>query len=177
MSLVMLCHFWKQRMKNFWKTGSCFCLNTKTHYGLKQIIVYHVHETTRISRNYPTHDTIKQLNDKKHLYIQFPLHVWLVVGNFKVYSSLVSISGFKLAIDCPSWNITTFAMHQFFCVEQPVWYRLFCMLWGHEQNDHCVITYWNAVRLPNQQIWDLRKWSATIQWTFSHATLRRSKTL
>ena len=52
MSLVMLCHLtsWsrKKHMKNFWKTGSCFCLNTKTHYGLKQIIVYHVHETTLI---------------------------------------------------------------------------------------------------------------------------------
>ena len=31
---------------NFWKTGSCFCLSTKTHYGPEQIIVYHVHETT-----------------------------------------------------------------------------------------------------------------------------------
>ena len=38
----------KNAHENLWRTGSCFCLNTKTHYGLKQIIVYHVYETTLI---------------------------------------------------------------------------------------------------------------------------------
>ena len=50
MSLVLLCHFtsWsrKRHMDKLLATGSCFCLITKTHYRLKQIKVYHVHETT-----------------------------------------------------------------------------------------------------------------------------------
>ena len=38
----------KKEHENFWEGWQLFLFEYKTHYGLKQIIVYHVHETTLI---------------------------------------------------------------------------------------------------------------------------------